>query len=287
MIPRLWQCEDPAWWALIVGAPTTLTGLLLLTSLWLLLSATQRWGTSARVLRSVCLSLVATIVAIVVIGVLVGQFVSVQLADPSAVYETAKWAIVAAGWPVVFSVAVISLTRQGKPWVGPPIGEAASAKRKGLAVVALLLAPAWLALSYSSIPSVRTLRSWVAWPVDVLGCRFATSECLAEIVLERASASDASLLSVVPQMELLVLRRRSNHREAGSRAFSSYRKKVRWGRLAEPDNLYGVLCSESPEQRRELLAWATDPGQSPATRALAAKAYQRATAKPTVDQACR
>jgi len=61
------------------------------------------------------------------------------------------------GHPVAFSVAVISLTREGKLWVGPPIGEAASAKRKGLAVVALLLAPAWLALSYSSIPSLSTV----------------------------------------------------------------------------------------------------------------------------------
>lgn len=286
MLTRLWQCEDPATWQVLLGAPTTLTGLLMLAACWLLLSGSATGVGVARVVATIWLYLVGATAALVLGGIAVGLWLRSNGLDPSQAYDAAKWAVVGVGWPIILATVVAALRHTS-------IGDHTSAARReprpirqALGLLVLLLAPLWIAVSYSSLLPLRTLRDWAAWPVDTLGVALATNECLAEQILQRAGEAGSNPFAVVPDIELLVVRRRFSHREAGWRALASYREKVRLGRVVEPKTLDGVLCRHFPEPRRELIAWANDQTQTPAMRLLArAAAAERQPAQ--LDPACR
>jgi hypothetical protein len=123
--------------------------------------------------------------------------------------------------------------------------------------------------------------------VDVALSQFATSECLAELILERENVGNGSSWTVAPQIELSILRRGSPRAEAASRAFASYRSKVARGRLVEPHSFNGLFCREHPAQLEQLRLWANDPAQSASSRVLAERALRGALASNGKPGACR
>jgi hypothetical protein len=78
------------------------------------------------------------------------------------------------------------------------------------------------------------------------------------------------MMTVLLQLELLVARRTVRRAEVGWRAFQSYRAKVASWRVVPPASFDGCSTVSAPEQLDQLRGWASDPAQSPASRALAA-----------------
>jgi hypothetical protein len=139
-----------------------------------------------------------------------------------------------------------------------------------------LAAPLWLALLYSALPAITSFRAWVAWPVDLFGGGFATSECLAEHLLERLSPKKSNVMGRLP-LQLEAFRRHGTGQLATAQiGLKSYRAKVTAGRVALPDALRGLQCPQAPVQLRELQDWAADARAPRAVRVLAARAREAA-----------
>jgi hypothetical protein len=288
MIARLWQCSDPEWWQVALGLPATLSALLVLAAAWLLLTAFPRRRATMLIVRRVLLAVLVTIAITVGVAVLVGAVVRSRPGDPSAVYLGGRWALIGFGWPVVLATVVWSMAKAGAPAPRSELSGTARAVRLSLGVVVLALVPVWLGLSYSSFPSLRHIRSTAGWIVDVALPQFATSECLAEIILERENVRDSAFVAVVPQLELHVVRRGAPRLETATRAFASYRSKVACGRVAEPHSFDGIMCREHPAQLEQLRLWASDPAQSASSRLLAERTLRRAVSnKNSSSTACQ
>jgi len=219
--------------------------------------------------------------AILGLGFLIGLVLRVGGGNPSWGYETTRLAWILAGWPLVGLTVWRYGRRRGD--TESPAQPPRWIDRVVLTLVAGVIVSVALLLAYlrnSEERNVHLARSFFGGVFDMVSPWFATDECLAEHSLEYGAwikeAADIDVRQAPGGMADLELSARYPHVDDRSyvAALRSYRRKVREGRLPNPETLVHVSCRRCPGVQAELRAWAEDPRHSKASRELAAQALQ-------------